>query len=56
MIPKVPYTPDFRDAKDNYRREYFDFFLNLGSPYSYIQPAVDYTNYKKGLYVYTHLI
>ena len=47
LYPKTPYTPDFRDNYDNYRREYYDFLHNLGSTKGGSEPSIDYVNYKK---------
>ena len=51
-FPKTPYTPDYRDNKNLYQREYYDFFSNTGSTLNMNQPPIDYINYKKGMCLY----
>ena len=46
--PKSPYEPDFRNNFEQYTREYYDLFLNLGSTKNLIQPPINYLNYPKG--------
>ncbi len=46
--PKSPYEPDFRNDLQQYTREYYDLFLNLGSNKNLIQPPISYVNYPKG--------
>ena len=40
--PKTPYEPDYRTGYENYRREFHDFFINIGNSI----PAIDYSFYK----------
>lgn len=44
VFPPRPYQPDF--ANDNYAREYFDFFNNLGATLGGTAPDVSYAEYK----------
>lgn len=44
-FPKIPYQPDY--DTDNYQREYYDFFLNIGATKGFEQPAISYQNYKE---------
>jgi len=50
--PKIPYQPDF--ANNNYEREYFELFSNLGATRVTKPPAIHYNSFKDGycLYVY----
>src|SRR5260370_19766559 len=50
--PKTPYQPDY--ANNNYEREYFDFFLNLGYTRSTNTPAIHYNSYKSGYCLYAY--
>ena len=45
MIPKIPYTPDYDN--NNYQREFYDFFLNIGAINNTEQVAVDYKHFKE---------
>ena len=49
-FPKVPYNPDYDN--DNYQREYYDFFLNIGCNKNFEQPAIDYINFKNNHALY----
>ena len=49
-FPKVPYKPDYDN--DNYQREYYDFFLNIGCNKNFEQPAIDYINFKNNHALY----
>lgn len=45
IYPKIPYQPNYDD--DNYQREYYDFFLNIGATRNIDQPAISYKYYKE---------
>ena len=53
MYPKTPYTPDFRDDFNDYRREYHDFLMNIGAINSGRYPPIDYINYKKAFCLFS---
>ena len=50
--PKVPYQPDF--ANNNYEREYFELFSNLGATRSPRAPAIHYNSFKDGYALYCY--
>lgn len=49
-VPKIAYAPDYEN--DNYQREYYDFFLNIGANKNSGQPTIDYENFKKNHALY----
>jgi hypothetical protein len=54
LLPKTPYTPDFRDNLEDYSRDYYDFLNNLGYTGTVNQPSIDYINYKKNHCLYAY--
>lgn len=49
-FPRNPYMPDFEN--NNYQREYYDFFLNIGATQGKDIPKITYESYKSGHCLY----